>query len=259
MYIARAISIGHRQGDLPEHQTFLRMPELSGKSRELYNKTWGEQVYALYCDNGETRHGAIIPAEDELYNRWETGITEDINHQPCHDVESMFWSLYVTSIQVVPKCDEPDMIRQPFIQAWEALQEHQIGDPRFQECDARDAIMVNLPRRIRRMLHPGFSSSPLPKLLTALVEHIRPEYELIREELPHQDHLHEAMRRLLLDCIVEMEGKPDIEFDTEKRRTPDYLAGSGLDGNAPERGRKKTPLAGNGSSQFMSRLRPLLE
>lgn len=223
MYIARAISIGHRQGEYKDQRTFLHMPELSGQARELYGKTWGPSMYDLYCDDGDTHHGATIPADDDLCNRYETGSTEDINHQPRHDVESMFWSLYITSIRLVPKCDEPDVLRDQFKKVWKILQGHQINDPDHLQSDSRDGIFTRLADDIKQTLHPGLRSSPLSKLIAALGEQIRPEYELIREELPYEDHLHEVMRRLLLECIVEMEDKPDIEFDTEKKRTPFYL------------------------------------
>lgn len=222
MYIARAISIGHRQGERKQQRTFLPMPELSGKARELYDKTWDESMYDKYCDTDGTRHGATIPADAELLNSYETRNTEAINHQPRHDVESMFWSLYVTSIQLVPKCDTPDVITQQFDDAWTALQNHQIGNSRLRRLayDTRDMTMMSIPEQVKQTLHPGFSGTSLPKLLAALSEQIYPEYELIQDEILEEDHLHEAMRRLLLDCIVEMEDKPDIEFDTEKKRTP---------------------------------------
>ncbi len=259
MYIARAVSTGHRMGQYINHRTFSRMPELTGKAKMLYEATWGTEMYKKYCDDPQTCHGAIVPTDDILQRRWREGKLIPTCHKPHHDVESMFWSLYVTSMQVVPKCDVPDIVEGPFALAWTNLSEHRIHDPILLLVDVRDTCLRSLPDDIEEVLHPGFSTSQLPQLLRGLCAQITPEYDLL-EGIDKPDHLHEAMRRLLLNCIVEMEDKPDIQFDTEKRRTPYYLKkkrgrdGRGNDDYDGVHKRTRTaPLDGEASQQFLTR------
>ena len=231
------------------------MPELSGKARELYDETWDRPMYDRYSDSGATCHGAAVKTDDELYTRFETRSTEVVNHQPRHDVESMWWTLYITSIQLVPKDSVPDVISTAFTTAWKLLQAHRIDDPSCPDIDSRD-ILMRLSQDIKRTLHPGLSKSPLPKLIADLGKQICPEYELLRE-VKFQDHLHEAMRRLLLDCIVEMEDKPDIEFDTAKKRTLFNLT-KDSDDNKCSAGRKRTrteDIVGDNSRHVVTRQR----
>lgn len=219
MYIARAVFLGHRLGGYELQRTFARMPELTGKARMLYEATWGTKTYNRYCDDQHTCHGAIVPPNKVLRDLYEIRKTEPTYHKPHHDVESMFWSLYITSIQLVPISDIPDRVTGAFNDTWYNLCRHRDGDSLLTMKDSRDMILFSLPDEVKMVLHPGLSTSPLPRLLRLLCAQITPEYDLL-EGIDKPDHLHEAMRRLLLDCIVEMEDEPDIQFDTEKRRTP---------------------------------------
>ncbi|KAF7797277.1 hypothetical protein EIP86_008472 [Pleurotus ostreatoroseus] len=239
---------------------FAPMPVITGKARDLYDKAWGSNTYNRYCDHGDTCHGVTVPADKVLKNIYSAKALIPVVHKPHHDVESMFWSLYITAIQLVPKCDIADSITGVFKTTWDDIRKHRIADTWNEDVDIRDSLLTFLTDDMELALHPGLAaSSPLTELIYSLGEQICPEYDLL-DGIDKPEHLHEAMRRLLLDAIVKMEDQPDIEFDTTKIRTPYYLnekrarTDDDDDDHALKRSRT-VPIAGEGSRQFMTRSR----
>lgn len=201
------------------------MPELSDKARKLYDNTWGTATYEEYCDRNGTCHGCVVPDDDALRARSKELSTEPFCHRPHHDVESMFWTLFVSLLKAVPRGDVQDEQGPYFRGAWKALEEHTIGPVEKPFIDPRDnSVLRELvddgPGRVCNILHPAFECTPLPKMITRLAQHVAPEYGLL-EGISKPDHMHEVWRRLLLDCLIEMEDENiDIEFDTQKERNP---------------------------------------
>ncbi|KAJ3550514.1 hypothetical protein NM688_g5060 [Phlebia brevispora] len=222
MYIARAVSAGAL---LPKqwHRKFYPMPELSGKARELYDEAWGAASYEEYCDRDGRCHGSVVPDKDALEVLFDKLTTEPLCHRPRHDVESMFWTLFVTVLKAVPKSDLHDAQSGAFIRTWGIFEQHAIGPLPSFVSDSRDSILRDLieegPRFLSSVLHPAFVKTPLPRVLVKLAHHIAPEYELL-EGIGKADHLHEAWRRLLLECLAEIDGSPglDVELDPGARR-----------------------------------------
>ncbi|KAJ3535256.1 hypothetical protein NM688_g7004 [Phlebia brevispora] len=222
MYIARSIAAGTVLAK-QRHRKFYPMPELSGKAKELYDDAWGPAHYEEYCDRNGTYHGSIVPDHTTLRALYTELSTMPVCHRPHHDVESMFWTLFVTVLKAVPKSDLEDVQLGEFLSTWEIFEKHTISTLQPTAVDARDVILRDLvddgPECLTNILHPAFFKTPLPKLLAGLAVHISPEYDLL-QDVSKADHLHEAWRRLLLECLVEIDDSPelDVELDPGARR-----------------------------------------
>ena len=138
----------------------------------------------------------VIPDEvDEL----------PFNHQPHHDVQSMFWLLFTVLLRAQPSQDNIEKTVPPCLsQVWKTLVHHQINDRVY---NPRGTILAAIDIDvIREALHPNLIS--LAPFVFKLLEPVRPEYALL-EPRPSEADLHQAFWRLLLQQIVDM-GDKDI-------------------------------------------------
>ncbi|KAJ3535255.1 hypothetical protein NM688_g7005 [Phlebia brevispora] len=270
MYIARSISSGVV---LPKrwHRRYFPMPELSGKAKELYDKTWGAATYEEYCDRNGTCHGSTVPDNNTLRALYAKLSTKPVCHRPHHDVESMFWTLFVTALKAVPKSDLEDVQSGAFLRIWGAFEKHDIGPIGPTEVDGRDIVLRDLieegPDTLDHILHPAFLATPLPDLLANLAQHISPEYDFL-QGMSKADHLHEAWRRLLLECLVQIDGSPglDVELDPNARRGRKLKRGrlnyssdgdnSDVDDEGDSRGKPRARTADSSAVHSLGRLNP---
>ncbi|KAJ3486976.1 hypothetical protein NLI96_g3843 [Meripilus lineatus] len=194
MFIARTACANRIRGD-PRDQLKLYepMPRLEGEAKQLYIQTYGEEPYNDFCDkDGVTFHGVERP---------ETSPRSPpiFRHMPEHDVESVFWVLFYALIQAnpSPQVEVPPKDTNIFHDAMDIFFRHQIHDG----ADPRVSILEKSKNDIERTLHPGLVS--LGGMLTEMKYQILPEYGHLQGLNP--EHLHEAMRRILLTQIVEMQ------------------------------------------------------
>lgn len=188
------------------------MPELSGRAKECYVAAYSEAVYNSYSDDDTTFHGVRKTHKDDRRRC-------DFKHRADHDVESEFWSLAYTSMQLCPLDgdDEDELELSEHAKfAWARVRGHRAVpavDEDIVPVDTRDVLLAFTEDDWRAALHPGLAT--LAPLFTALARQIRPEYALLATP-PVDDHLHEAVRRLLLEHLVAMDDP--IALHPEKRR-----------------------------------------
>ena len=164
------------------------MPELEDEAKRLYEDSYGPGTYADYCDKNDTAHGRTVP---ETFSEMEFG------HRPDHDVESIYWVLLATLLRAEPRDPLPDPNLTTYWKLYNIFLTHTIE--RGAPWDSRSLLLGLTDNTIRLALDPRLSS--LAPMLTEMAQQVRPEYAYLQ---PSQEHLHEAMRRLLLRQIVEM-------------------------------------------------------
>ncbi|KAI0772818.1 hypothetical protein BD413DRAFT_473514 [Trametes elegans] len=209
MYIARAVSAGEVYHCSVGAARYTQMPLLSERARALYVKLHGEDRYSKYNDDSgaERFHGGVPRTGDEeelekiaegipFYHRWE------------YDAESVFWSMYSILLRVLPAghVDDNKRIVSSLKNAWKTLEDHCIPS-------TRDSYFVDMrflvARRRAAFLAPfPPSMQDVAALLFEIFRHVRPSYALMSTPPPFEDHLHEAMQRLILDYLVEHEDNP---------------------------------------------------
>ncbi|KAJ3481256.1 hypothetical protein NLI96_g7780 [Meripilus lineatus] len=198
IYVARTVSRGALRYDYSPIDDF-PMPALEGEVKELYKFAYGEQEYDHYCDAPGTVHGSkpfvrtlIPPIESEL---------PPFIHKPHHDAESLYWVLLDVLLHVQPleRTDGADLRSFWDVRALT----HQHGSLGMSQKDF--FLIHSLPdylHYIEDALDPKLAS--LAPLLGDLAAQVYPEYDLF-DPPPPPEHLHEAMRRLLLQFIYSME------------------------------------------------------
>lgn len=179
------------------------MPELSGKAKELYLEAYSQDTYDQYTDSNDTWHGVPRTLQQEVKNT-------QYRHQPRHDVESWFWSLVSILLLALPKKSTQKDQREgrPNERAqftWGRQRGQRMGPADKDEIplDSRDVLLAYTEDDWAQALHPVLAPTLAP-LLTQLAQQIRPEYALLTNA-PHQEHLHEAVRRILLRHLAIME------------------------------------------------------
>ncbi|KAJ3481248.1 hypothetical protein NLI96_g7778 [Meripilus lineatus] len=196
IYVARTVSRGALRYDYPPIGDF-PMPALEGEVKELYKFAYGEEEYDHYCDAPGTVHGSkpfvrtlIPPIESEL---------PPFIHKPHHDAESLYWVLLDVLLHVQPleRTDGADLGH--FWHVRNLI--HDSSGP----SQRNYFLLHSLPdytRYIEYALDPKLAS--VAPLLADLAAQVYPEYDLF-DPPPPPEHLHEAMRRLLLQFIYSME------------------------------------------------------
>jgi hypothetical protein len=179
---------------------FLPMPELQGNAKELYLEAYGQSTYDLYSDTGDTFHGGRKAAQANSFL-----------HRPSHDVESIFWTLFSTIIRVCPVDGDEQDTHFKFHQAINTLDMHVID---INQIDGRAEFLGWSEESFGSALHPNLAG--LASMMQQMSAQIQPEYARLSPS-PKIDHLHEAMRRLLLQQIVKMRDNP-IPLDPNKYR-----------------------------------------
>ena len=178
------------------------MPILRGKACDLYLKTFGQDFYDSFTDTDGLFHGGSYSGKPQ----------EGFFHQPRHDIESVFWTLLSSILRVFPTgADlEKDTLGE-FSAALEALDSHHIDSSLL---DSRIGLLDWTEADFEAALHPKLAL--LAPMLYAMSGQIRPEYAHLSPS-PRKEHLHEAMRRLLLQQIVDM-GDDAIPLDPRSVR-----------------------------------------
>lgn len=215
MFIARSVSM-ERTLDNGYAFTYEPMPRLDDSAEQVYVKAYGSEAYyeRYYHDHGDgTIHGSPPPQSRELRRN-----TPDVkfSHRPDHDVESIFWTLLYALITAQPK-DGPHGIRSEMLEeAFRLFHKHAIPQEGEIEEDSRKHFFYWGKWSFENALHPGLKD--LAPMLVDMALQICPEYAYLVPS-PPEDHLHEAMRRILLQQIVSMQD--DIPLDPDNPRPKD--------------------------------------
>ncbi|KAI0772820.1 hypothetical protein BD413DRAFT_612307 [Trametes elegans] len=217
MYIARAVAAGRVPRDPWVSIKFWKMPFLSGEARALYVAAHGEERYDRYNDGEGTHHGGVrlstdISHEDlddlaksvTFYHRWE------------YDAESVFWTLYSVLVRVIPQGAQFSTGAQRVLSdMWETLSRHTIEDSN--KSDSRTPLL--LFNGIDSFLEVfALEMHDVARMLVKMALQVAPSYALMTPLPPHDDHLHEAMQRLILDYLVAHLDNP-IPLTGELRET----------------------------------------
>ena len=211
MYIARAVVV---LAELPSSAfavEFEKMPALSAEARALYIKAHGEERYTQYCDDpdGNTYHGGTRPHVSAVDALIELANKTVFYHRWRYDAESVFWTLYSVLLRVLPlNAVDTAKTASRLKKNWTDFKSHTIPD-----VDDTEGYNDN-----RMRLFTGgklvFKSAFLPKmqdvadLLYEMAKHVLPLYALMSKPPPHEDHLHEALQRLILEYLVAHEDDP---------------------------------------------------
>ena len=195
---------------------FARMPELSGKAKDAYIATYGQDVYDKWCDDGDKYHGGQSLGEEALKQPRPA-----FTHRPDHDCESLFWTLLHSLVKALPLNGPHGLhfsVRHYTLK--NVLFGHSI-ERRAKVDDYRGIILRWLESDLESTLHPGLQERGLGLLLKQMAEQVQPEYAWL-EPKPRVDHLHEAFRRLLLQFIIDFESdtRGDIELHPMQERIP---------------------------------------
>jgi hypothetical protein len=203
-YIARSVAIGKPITNDVFATFFSPMPTLQGKAKTLYLKAYGQAAYDSFTDKGGTFHGGT-----------STGvIQESFLHRPRHDIESVFWTLLSSLLRVSPKDAAPETNTPGDLSiALKHLDTHVIHS---HEPDNRGTLLTWTQTAFENALHPNLAF--LAPMFADMCAQIRPEYAYLSPS-PLREHLHEAMRRLLLRQIVDM-GEDAIRLDPLVVRVP---------------------------------------
>ena len=250
MYIARSVASGI---PLPLTSTYYPMPRLSSGARELYNIAYDGE-YPKWNDEKKECHGRAHPLDPGIPER-DRGLEDDhlqesdddhessdllerdgqsyseqspdlcidsdhhllvvpqFYHRPDHDVESFFWVLLTSLLRAQPKNSEEDANLVRYRQAYDVFLQHSIREA---DLDSRTGLLLFGVKEYTDALHPELRD--LAPMLRRMAQQIAPEYGYM-EPPPALDHLHEAMRRLLLEQIFKMEKqKQKIELAPGRMR-----------------------------------------
>ncbi len=198
-FIARSVSAGRPLAAADMASSFRRMPTLSGDAKAAYVRAYKEDTYNMYCDTHDTIHGSTPPPGSAKLPPFE------FCHRPDHDVESIFWVLLFTLLRAQPYDATEDVDLELFWTTNQCLLDHVIqSKARF---DTRDSLLTFSEETMAEALNSKLA--PLSGMLADMAAQVRPEYGYLSPS-PRKDHLHEAMRRLLLQQIVGM--KDDIKL-----------------------------------------------
>ena len=144
-------------------------------------------------------------------------------HKPCHDVESIYWTLLYSLVKAHP-AGAPVEVSFPGVHlANQLVFQHTIpshsNQPGEGEEFTRSLFLSTPPYPVEQALHPTLRNHGLGMLLYQLAAQVLPEYTHLHPQ-PPADHLHEAFRRILLDFIVTLDTDPsrDVALDPDVSR-----------------------------------------
>ncbi|KAL4250859.1 hypothetical protein ABKN59_008697 [Abortiporus biennis] len=230
IFTARAISIGEHLTGSTLDTNFSRMPELSGEAKRLYIKAYGKTAYHRYCDNATTYHGRKFSGCMEP--------TLPFGHRMDHDAEALFWFMVYCLLRFRPSVEgsKDSSAHLDLLQdVWQILESHRMVNPDTTISDARSELLTYTVRSWAKCLHPDLHACA--DLIHEMRSQILPEYALL-DSPPEEDHLHEAIRRLLLEHIVNM--GEDIKLNPDALRPVTGSSKSSQDdSNAPAAELKK--------------------
>ncbi|KAI0772771.1 hypothetical protein BD413DRAFT_492299 [Trametes elegans] len=213
-YVARAVAMGH---PVFARHTPLRMPTLSGEAKEMYIRAYGPTRYDTYCDGTSTFHGGTPAELDEP--TWEsaertTATTHYLRWE--YDVESVYWTMYSVLLRVLPKgfIELPgEATRIALEHYWGIFHEHNFGSADKHPCenllqDTRTPLLDCDPVAFARPFAPGMQDAA--RLLFDIAQHVRIPYVAMATPPTQEDHLHEAVQRLILDYLVRHRDDPVV-------------------------------------------------
>ena len=208
MYIARSVARGGVLG-FNDTLQWPQMPLLSPSALDYYVDAYSIEEYSNQNDEPGVFHGGTPP-------KVEVGKSPNkpaFFHRPDHDVESFYWVLVATLLRARPKAEFKD--HKNLTGYWDfygGFLQHSIEEGK--KNDTRSFILTCDAEQLEDALHPKLKG--LVFMLRSMAAQIAPEYGYLEPE-PAFDHLHEAMRRLLLEQIVKMENDPiDLEAGTSR-------------------------------------------
>ncbi|KAI0325361.1 hypothetical protein GY45DRAFT_1312281 [Cubamyces sp. BRFM 1775] len=218
-YIARAVSNGMPCCN-PVTLLNEKMPLLDGAAKGLYIKVLGEERYNKYNDSPNTVHGGIplppLKEQDVLqraeemtfYHRWE------------YDAELVFWTMYSALLRVTPiGFEETETTLKSLSTAWMTFYNHSIPPDPTTMSDPRNNLIKLTPNKFRLAFPPTMEL--VADLLLELSRHVSPSYAMMEQLPPYDDHLHEAMQRLILRYLVAHLDDP-IPLISGKRRAVNF-------------------------------------
>ncbi|KAI0072547.1 hypothetical protein K474DRAFT_1667686 [Panus rudis PR-1116 ss-1] len=254
-YISRGVA---RHGLLTtdDAKIYTQMPKLSDRAYDAYYLAYGEDTYMKYDDRDGTIHGSRLPTTNhglqprikadanrkkslpsmdkaEVLARFTkmaptkpTPLPKEPHggppapskpfcHRMDHDAESMFWVLFRCLLLARPLSVPEEEDTNVNTTAWQEFSRHTISHNNGN--DSRAAFMTWDVAMFEKSLHPKLAH--VAELLRELMVQVRPEYGYL-DPPPPQEHLHEAMRRLLLEAIVRIHDNPeeDVELDPNRGR-----------------------------------------
>ena len=192
-----------------------KMPLLHGEAKELYIKVYGEARYNKYNDLSDTWHGGIPPGRVKLADIREQARALPFYHRWEYDSESIFWTMYGALLRVTPvNFQETEASAANLSSSWKILRDHVIPQETTLE-DIRNQLLSDAQRLIN-----SFPSSmePVAELLLEIIPHVLPPYSFMARPPPLDDHLHEAMQRLILRFLVQYRDKPIILIPNKLRK-----------------------------------------
>ncbi|KAH9903438.1 hypothetical protein C8Q73DRAFT_751369 [Cubamyces lactineus] len=203
MYIARAVTVAAFPCSAA-CLVYQRMPELFGKAKELYISAYGQERYDRYTDppKGFIFHGGVPRPEcsediEEIaqslpfYHRWE------------YDAESIFWTMYSVLLRVRPlDGQEADGSDTSLEAAWGLLKAHTIPEGKKTKAyaDQRDLILQYKKQDFRAAFMPIMED--VANLLLDIKRQVTSTWAVMDPPPPFDDHLHEAIQRLILQYLV---------------------------------------------------------
>ncbi|KAJ3491349.1 hypothetical protein NLI96_g775 [Meripilus lineatus] len=170
------------------------MPTLEGDVKELYEFAYGAEAYERYSDASDTIHGSRHIPFKGYYLCTEPDIPPPI-HMPHHDAESIFWVLFYVLLHAQPLERTDGVNMAGFWTAREWFHEVDLSP----KSDSREKLMMH---DFRIYFDPKLE--PITNFLRDLAWQVIPEYDEF-DPPPAPEHLHEAMRRLLLQAIHTMQ------------------------------------------------------
>ena len=224
------------------------MPTLTGEAKDLYVKAYGQDRYDRFTDK-DTFHGGKPPAR-------QPKTLPTFVHRPAHDAESIYWTMVAALLRVHPKSAEREQFASEMVaMTWDTLHGHKIPVQPLLYRDHRNVIFTFGENVWQTHFFPEMSD--VATLLHDISRQLAPEYEFWSPR-PPEDHLHEAMQRLILQYLVEHRDQPipldpDYQRPTEaqtpedKGKTKDTFTSTQNRGTSGSRGTRNEAPATSGS------------
>ncbi|KAI0634265.1 hypothetical protein C8Q77DRAFT_1056439 [Trametes polyzona] len=178
------------------------MPLLSDEAKRLYVQMYGEDRYNRYNDVEPTCHGGTPPANARIL-RGRPRVPVQFYHRWEYDAESVFWTMYSVLLRVLPEGikDEDEATHTALVEHWAKLNDHTIpGDASSMKSDSRVELLDRYDDQFIAPFLPVMHD--VGYLLFDIALQVTPSYALMNPLPPYEDHLHEAMQRLILEYLV---------------------------------------------------------
>ena len=206
MFIARSVCAGKYFRAVDAEP----MPQLLGEAKDMYIKAHGQERYDRYAEkDSDTCHGCIPPS------RRASGPSV-FTHRPEHDAESVGWTMLYTLLRVRPETfhDEKKWAPHRVANIWDAFHKHAIDDEPDDTSEQR-TIVFQIEQRNWPLYFPP-EMADIAMMMYRIMQQVLPEYAYWPIQ-PPEDHLHEAMQRIILQYLVDHRNK-DIKLNPNNLR-----------------------------------------